>query len=87
VVDSGNPCHSTVDEDSKPEPVTVSVNPFPPSMPELGLKVMVEPGAGRTANPTGGELVPSELLTVTFTVPGNAIKLAGTKAVNWVGLR
>ncbi len=86
MVDSGDPFHSTFDEDTKPAPVTVRVKAFPSSIMEFGINVMDESETGSTVNTTGGELAPPGFPTVMSTVPGNAIKLAGTEAVNCVGL-
>ena len=69
----------------KPVPLTVSVNPAPPAVAEVGLRlVMVRRGLIVKGNELEGTL--PGLTTVTLALPALAIKLAGTRAVNCVAL-
>jgi len=72
--------HFTVAPEIKFVPVTVSVNPAPPAVAELGLKLVMVGAAGLMVKAFAAD-VPPEVVTVTFTVPAVAIMAAVTGAV------
>jgi hypothetical protein len=80
VVTRDSPFHSTTELDTKPLPFTVSVNAGPPVTAEIGLSEEIA-GPAAIANGTGELVTPVEL-TAILTVPGVAIRAAGTKAVS-----
>ena len=63
------------------------MNAGAPAAAEFGLRLDSEgAGGGLIVNVNGLEAVPPEFCTVTLAVPCDAIKLAATKAVNWLAL-
>ena len=73
--------HSTTALESKFVPFTVSVNATPPGAAEAGERLVIVGGRAETVKGAADD-VPEVSVTVTFTVPAVAIKLAGTAAVN-----
>jgi hypothetical protein len=72
--------HFTVDPEVKFAPLIVSVNPGPPATAELGLKLIV----GTLIVKTAAADVTPPVVTVTFAVPGLAIRAAVTGTVIFV---
>jgi hypothetical protein len=66
-------------------PFTVKPNDELPSAIEFGLKLPIA-GSGKPIVNFDGKEVPPPVVTVTFAVPGVAIRLAGTVTVNWLAL-
>jgi hypothetical protein len=84
------PFHRTTELLMKLEPVTVSVNPAPPAIAEVGL-ILVRPGTGLAAvivkfTPLDVPPPGAGLNTVTLAVPAVAMSAARIVAVNWVAL-
>ena len=69
----------------KLDPLMVSVNAAPPAATEAGLRLVIVGGGWLMVKV---ELLEAPLIvvTVTLAVPREATRLAGTKAVNCVGL-
>jgi len=68
---------------TKPEPLTVKVNAGPPAVTELGERLVIAgTGEGAIVNVKALEIAPLGLATVTLATPGEAIRLAGTKALS-----
>ena len=67
---------------AKPEPLTVSVKAAPPAVAVLGLREVIT-GPEETVNVAAADVTPSST-TVTDSVPGVAMRLAVTWAVNSV---
>jgi hypothetical protein len=63
----------------------VRVNAAPPAVAETELRPLITGGAGLMVKVAGAD-VPSAVVTVTLPVPEFTIRLAGTAAVNCVGL-
>lgn len=82
VVSSANPLNSTVDRLTNPAPLTVRVKPGPPAAAVFGLKLVIV--RSLIVKGIGLEVPPSGFTTVTIAVPGLAIRLAATAAVNCV---
>ena len=78
MVGSAVPFQFTTAPDAKPAPFMVSVKPDPPAVADAGLNELIA-GPATTVNVAGVEVTPP-LLTVTFAVPGVAIKLAAPPA-------
>ena len=82
---SGAPFHSTCDEERKPVPVTLRVNPEPVAIADDGLSV-VSPGMGgligRLMEPEDTPAAATEMPAL----PTEAIRLAATDAVSCVAL-
>jgi hypothetical protein len=86
VVVSAAVFHKTLAPEANPVPVTVKVNAPLPAVVVAGLsELMVGTGAASTVNVSVFEVTPPDF-TLTEAVPGLAISLAGTEAVNWVAL-
>jgi hypothetical protein len=68
----------------KPVPFTVRVKADPPTVAELGLRLVIV-GRGLIVNVAPID-VPPVVFTVTLTVPAVVIRLAGTAAVSFVAL-
>ena len=66
-------------------PVTVKVKAGPPAVAELGFKLVIVGNGGAMGKLTAPD-VPPEVVTVTFTFPALAIRVAGTRAVSCVVL-
>jgi hypothetical protein len=82
------PFHCTVDPCTKPEPLTVRVNPGPPAI-ELDGATEVPIGPGLLMENTRGAEVPppgAGVNTVIWTVPAVAMSLDEIAAVIWVAL-
>ena len=80
------PFHCTVAPWTKPEPLIVTENPGPPAIAVGGLNVEIF-GVGRVIVKVAAlEAALPGLTTVTLALPGLAIKLAGTAALNCVAL-
>jgi len=71
---------ATVDPAVKLGPVMVNVNALPPAVAEFGLRLMVVE-AGLIVKVAGAEVTPP-VVTVTFTVPADAMRAAATGAVS-----
>ena len=85
VVVSADPFHSTAEPETKLVPTTESVKAEPPAVAEAGLKLLtVSP---LIVNVAGLVLSPPGSVTVTFTLPELAMRLAGTVAANCVELK
>lgn len=80
------PLHCTVDPLTNPVPFTVSTYGGPPAVTEAGLRRDMLGVGALMVNVAAGEVAPPELTTVTLAVPAEAIRLAGTIAVNCVPL-
>jgi hypothetical protein len=85
VVVSGLPFQFTTEALTKPVPFTVSVNPGPPAVAELGLRLVMV-GAGLMVKATAFEVTGPGFTTVTLTATTVAIWAALTWAVNCVAL-
>jgi hypothetical protein len=85
VVLSAAPFHCTTAPETKPVPLTVSVNAAPPAAAVFGFSDVIVGGGAVMVKDAPFETVPPEE-TVTVAVPAAAIKLAGTAAVNCVAL-
>jgi hypothetical protein len=81
---SALPFHSTVAPFWKLDPLTVSVNPDPAAVAELGLRLLIVGITGalmvKVAAPDA--VLPLAFTTVTLALPELAIRLAGTTAVS-----
>jgi hypothetical protein len=77
--------HCTVAVVVKFAPFTVNVNPGPPAVAELGLRLLIV-GGGRLIENVAGAEIPEAVVMVMLAVPALAIRLAGTLAVNCVAL-
>ena len=84
VVVSALPFHSTVAPDWKLDPLTVSVNPDPAAVTEIGLRLlMVGITGGLMVKVAAADAVlPAALATVTLALPELVVRLAGTAAVS-----
>ncbi|MGA2113575.1 MAG: hypothetical protein ABSH56_02355 [Bryobacteraceae bacterium] len=82
VVRSTVPFHSNIAPAANPLPFTVNVNAAPPAVAELGLRLLMA-GRGLIVNEAPADAAPL-LPTVTVAVPGEAIRLLLTVAVNLV---
>ncbi len=82
VVVSAVPFHCTVAPERKPVPLTVNVNPAPPAVAEVGLRLVIVGVGALMGNATAVDGVPDKLTAVMLALPALAIKLAGTAAVN-----
>ena len=80
------PFQRTKELATKPLPLTVSVNPEPPAVAEVGLKLVVVGTGLLIVKGMGPDVTPPGFNTVTFTVPAAAISAATIEAVNWVAL-
>jgi hypothetical protein len=74
------PFHCTTAPAAKPEPLTVSVKSDPPAVAELGDNDPIA-GSGAMVKVALFDVTPSSN-TVTSAVPGEAIRLAATVALN-----
>jgi hypothetical protein len=74
--------HTTVVALSMPEPFTVNVNAGPPALAEAGEMLVSVSGAVIVNVTAEGDACPG-VATVTGADPGDAIRAAGTPAVNW----
>ncbi len=83
-VDSADPFQSTTAPEANPLPFTVNVNAAPPAVVLEGLSELIA-GGGLTVNGAPPDVTPPET-TVMGAVPGDAIRLADTDAVNCVVL-
>ena len=82
LVVSAVPFHCTMALETKPVPLTVSVKAAAPAVAVFGLRdVMTGPAA--MVNVAPADVTPFST-TVTVTVPGEAMRFAGTWAVNWL---
>ena len=81
---SAVPFHCTTAPETKPVPLTVSVKAGPPAVAEFGLSDVIA-GAAATVKVAVLDVTPFST-TVTVTVPGVAIRVAATWAVNCVAL-
>jgi hypothetical protein len=81
VVVSAVPFHCTTAPVTKLLPPTVSVNPAPPAVAELGLSEAIVGGGGLIVKGNPLVVTPPES-TVTVALPGLAINVAGTVAVS-----
>ncbi len=86
VVVSAVPFHCTVAPERKPVPFTVNVNAAPPTVADAGLRLVITGVWPLIENAAAVEGLPPVLIAVTLTLPGLAIKLAATAAVNCVEL-
>jgi len=77
--------HITFAPEVKFVPVTLSVNAAPPAVAELGLSAVIVGAGGLMVNTLAAE-VPPLVVTVTLTVPAEAIIAAVTGAVTVVAL-
>ena len=68
--------------DKKPEPLTVTVKAGPPAVAELGERPAIEGVGGLIVNVSALEVAPPGFCTVMLALPCEAIKLAGTEALN-----
>ena len=84
LVVSAVPFHWTTAPERKPVPLTVRVKAGPPSIAELGLSELIT-GAAAMVKVALVDVIPFST-TVTVTVPGEAMRLAVTCAVNCVAL-
>jgi hypothetical protein len=75
------PLKLTIESAPKPLPFTVNVNAGPPAAVLVGLIELIT-GGGLIVKVAGFDVAPPEL-SVTETIPGVAIALAGTAAVTW----
>lgn len=82
VVGMGCPFHCKVEPLAKPDPLMVSVNAGPPEVALGGFKVVIEETCELIVNVAALEMAPVEVSTVTLAAPIEAIKLAGTAALN-----
>jgi hypothetical protein len=73
-----------VEPDKNPEPFTVSVKPGPPAVAELGLRFEIEGVGALTVKVSALVVAPPGFWTVMLAEPGEAIRLEGTDAVNWL---
>jgi hypothetical protein len=81
-----NPFQRTTEPATKPLPLTVSVNPAPPAVVEVGLRLVVA-GTGLLIVKVRTLEVPppgAGLNTVTWAVPADAMSVAGIAAINWI---
>ena len=70
---------------AKPEPMTVMVKAGPPGEAEFGDRLdRISVDEGLIVNRRVFEMSPPGFITLTLAVPGEAIRLAGTKALNWL---
>jgi len=79
------PFHCTDADESKFEPLTVSVKPFPPATVELGFKEEITGAGGTMLKVTPLDVAPLSD-TVTVAMPAVAIRSAVTVAFNSVAL-
>lgn len=77
------PFHCTDADESKFEPLTVSVKPFPPARAELGFKEEITGAGGTMLKVTPFDVAPLSD-TVTVAVPAVAIRSAVTAVLNSV---
>jgi hypothetical protein len=82
VVGSGALPHSTVEPSTKPVPVTIIENAWPPGEAALGLRPVMLRGLMRKED--AADAGPLALMTVMFAAPVLLIKLAETNAVTCV---
>ena len=85
VVDVPLQAKFTVDCETNPVPLTVSVKPAPPAVAEAGMVEVIVAGEGPIVNVAVFDVRPPET-TVTVAVPGVATSAPGTEAVNCVKL-
>jgi len=83
-VDCGIPFQNTTDPGANPEPVKVRVKPATPAGVEEGLR-LVTVGTGIKMERAAAFDTAPLLLTATTQLPGDAMKVSGTVAVNCVG--
>jgi hypothetical protein len=84
VVGNAVPFHCTTAPAANPLPFTVSVKPRPPAVADEGTKLLII-GPGLIVKVAPEDVTPP-LATVIVVVPAEAIRLAGTEAVNCVAL-
>jgi hypothetical protein len=84
--DIGVPFHRTTDALTNPVPFTVRVKGGPPAVAELGERLVSEGVGALMVKVSALEVSPPGLRTVTLALPGEAIRLAATEAVNWLPL-
>lgn len=80
------PFHFTFAPEPKLVPLIVSVKAAPPTVAELGLRLVMVGGGRLTVNVAPVEVAPPGSATVTLAVPIVAIRPAGTAAVSWLAL-
>lgn len=78
--------HLTVVEGVKCCPLIVRVKACLPTVAKLGLRLLMAGNPCLIVTAKGAD-VPASVETVTLAVPDFTIKLAGTAAISWVGLR
>jgi hypothetical protein len=86
VVISGVPFHNTLEPFKNPVPFTVSVKaPLAARTPSGNILVSTG-AAGLIVKMSELDVTPSGLMTLKVAFPDEAIKLAGTVALNWLPL-
>src|SRR5260221_8162863 len=85
VVASGTLFHSTASPETKPAPLTASVNDGPPAGTEAGLMLAIAGAGGLTVKVAAFEVDPLGLISVTVAAPPKATRDAGTVALTCAG--
>lgn len=82
-----DPLHNTISAGRKPVPMMFRVTPGPPATAVVSEFTDEMTGAAAlTVRGYGPKSDPAGICTVRLAVPGEAIRLAGTTAVNWFAL-